>query len=216
MRGPDARQSSLFHFVSVEDRVPPSHPLRAVRATANEVLEELYPRLDRLYVRHGRAGLPPEPVLRALLLWALYGVPSERRLIEELDYNLLFRWFVGLGMDDEVWHVSTFNRHRRRLASAGLAGEFFARCLARLRGRLIYNDHFSMNWALVEQWSGQTRLDDEDEERDEVAADDETRDASEATADRAQRGQPRAGDERSATDADEDKASAATSGDEAG
>jgi transposase len=161
MRGIEQRQSSLFHFVSVEDRVPASHPLRAVRTAAVDVLQVLSPRLTKLYAASGRAAIPAEQLLRALLLWALYGVPSERRLLEELDYNLLFRWFAGLGIEDEVWPHTTFRMNRRRIIASGIAGEFFARCLVRLRGRLIHNDHFNINLSLVETWSGQTTLDDD-------------------------------------------------------
>jgi transposase len=163
MRGLEQRQTTMFHFVSVEDRVPASHPLRAVRTAAVEVLEVLSPRFNKLYAPSGRAAIPVEQLLRSLLLWALYGVPSERRLLEELDYNLLFRWFAGLGIEDDVWPHSTFSTNRRRVVASGLAAEFFARCLARLRGRLIYNDHFNMNWSLIEAWSGQTRLDADEE-----------------------------------------------------
>jgi transposase len=161
MRGNDSRQTTLFHFVEVEDRIPAAHPLRAVRTSACDILLTLSPRIDRLYARSGRAAIPAEQMLRALLLWALYGVPSERRLLEELDYNLLFRWFVGLGMEDEIWARTTFWMNRRRIIESGLAGEFFARVLAQIRGRVVSNDHFNMNWSLIEEWSGQMRLDDE-------------------------------------------------------
>ena len=170
MRGPDHRQPSLFTFVAVEDRVPAAHPLRQVRTTAINVLSELSPRLDRLYARAGRASIPPEQLLRALLVWAVYGVPSERRLLEELDYNLLFRWFVGMGLEDEVWPHTTFRMNRRRLVASGLVGEFFARCLAHLPGRVLYNGHFSPNLALVEEWNGQRSLEDIDELAEDEAA----------------------------------------------
>lgn len=146
-------------MVAVEDRVPPAHPLRQVRLVAAHALQELSTRIDKLYARAGRAAIPPEQLLRALLIWALYGVPSERRLLEELDYNLLFRWFVGLGLDDEVWPHTTFRTNRARLMASGVAGEFFARCLAQLPGRVLYNGHFSPNLSLVEEWNGQRSLD---------------------------------------------------------
>jgi transposase len=168
MRGLDARQTTMFNFIAVEDRIPPSHPLREVRTVANEVLLSLAPKLTLVYAREGRAALPGEHLLRTLLLWALYGVPSERRLLEELDYNLLFRWFVGLGMEDEVWPRTTFAANRRRLLSCGIAGEFFARTLVRLPGRVVHNDHFNLNWSLLEEWSGQMRLRCSDDREDEA------------------------------------------------
>ncbi|MBA3686483.1 MAG: transposase [Planctomycetes bacterium] len=166
MRGPDQRQTSLFTFVTTEERIPASHPLRVVRGAVGSVMAELSGRFDKIYARGGRASIPPEQLLRALLIWALYGVPSERRLLEELEYNLLFRWFVGIGLEDPVWAHTTFRQNRRRLINAGLAADFLARCLSRLPGRLIYNGHFSMNWSLVEEWSGQQSLDELDEEED--------------------------------------------------
>jgi len=159
MRGLDARQTQMFTFLQVEDRVPQSHPLRQVRAVAINVQAEIQGRLDRLYARSGRVSIPPEQLLRAMLLWALYGVPSERRLLEEMEYNLLFRWFVGHGLEEEVWPRTTFAENRQRLVVAGAAGDFFARTLAALPPRLLYNDHFSLNRSLVEEWSGQRELD---------------------------------------------------------
>jgi transposase len=159
MRGLDARQTQLFTFLQVEDRVPQSHPLRQVRSVAINVQAEIQGRLDRLYARSGRVSIPPEQLLRALLLWALYGVPSERRLLEEMEYNLLFRWFVGQGLEDEIWPRTTFSENRQRLVLSGAAGEFFARVLSGLPSRLLFNDHFSLNRSLVEEWSGQRSLD---------------------------------------------------------
>jgi transposase len=167
MRGLDCRQTTMFHFVAVEDRVPASHPLRLVRSVAVDVGAELVEKIDALFPNGGRATLPPEQVLRALLLWALYGVPSERRLLEELDYNLLFRWFIGLGLEDPVWAHTTFRINKRRLLTSGLVTEFLARVLSRIRGRhLIGNDHFNPNWSLFEEWSGQQRVEPADERSD--------------------------------------------------
>lgn len=164
MRGLDARQTQLFTFLQVEDRVPQAHPLRQVRSIAINVQAEIQGRLDRVYARSGRVSIPPEQLLRALLLWALYGVPSERRLLEEMEYNLLFRWFVGQGLEDEVWPRTTFAENRQRLILSGAAGEFFARVLGGMPPRLLYNDHFNLNRSLVEEWSGQRSLDDTLEE----------------------------------------------------
>jgi len=159
MRGLDCRQTTMFHFVAVEDRVPASHPLRLVRSVAVDIAHDLQPKVDLLFADSGRSSLPPEQVMRAMLLWGLYGVPSERRLLEELDYNLLFRWFVGLGLEDPVWAQTTFRINKRRLLASGLVGEFLARVLPRIRGRhLIGNDHFNPDWSLFEEWQGQQRL----------------------------------------------------------
>ena len=159
MRGLDARQTQLFTFLQVEDRVPQAHPLRQVRSVAVNVQVEIQGRMDRIYARSGRVSIPPEQLLRALLIWALYGVPSERRLLEEMEYNLLFRWFVGQGLEDEIWPRTTFAMNRHRLVQSGVAGDFFARVLNGLPSRLLYNDHFSLNRSLIEEWSGQSTLD---------------------------------------------------------
>lgn len=159
MRSADARQSSLFTIISVEDRVPRSHPLRAVREAAAAVVGDLRWKLDRLYPPGGKTVAAPEEVLRALLLWALYGIPSERRLMEELDYNLLYRWFVGLQIDDPMWSRQAFMDHRKRLAGSGVIGEFIRGVLARLSDRVLGNPHFTPNRPLLEAWAGQQRLD---------------------------------------------------------
>ena len=160
MRTADARQSSLFSTLQIEDRIPRAHPLRPVRTAACAVLAELRPRLDRLYPSASRnTAAAPEEVLRSMLLWGLYGIPSERRLIEELDYNLLYRWFVGLQLDDQLWSRRAFSEHRKRLNKAGLIGEFVRLTLVRLPGRLLGNPHFTPNRPLLEAWAGQLRWD---------------------------------------------------------
>lgn len=159
MRAPDAAQTSLFTSIALADRVPARHPLRPVRAVAVAVAEDLRPALDRLYRPGGsRLAPPPEQILRALLLWSIYSLPSEMRLLEELDYNLLYRWFVGLDADAPVWRESTFRSNRRRILAAPVAGEFFARVFARLPPRLLPAHRFSVNWPLVDAWSGQRTL----------------------------------------------------------
>ena len=110
MRGADEQSGSMFSYVSLEDRVPADHPLRAIRHITDRALERLSPQFGRLYIHFGRPSVPPEKLLRALLLQALYTIRSERQLMEQLDYNLLFRWFVGLGIDDAVWSPTTFRR----------------------------------------------------------------------------------------------------------
>lgn len=171
MRGPDSQQAHMFSYLSPEQRVPQDHPLRSIRQMVDAVLQALGPEFHRLYSWTGRPSIPPEKLLRALLLQILYSVRSERLLMEQLDYNLLFRWFVGMGLEDEVWAHTTFRMNRRRLVASGVVGEFFARCLAHLPGRVLYNGHFSPNLALVEEWNGQMSLEDIDEQvADEDAA----------------------------------------------
>src|SRR6202162_1931425 len=125
MRGQDEQQLGVFSYVSPEQRIPHDHPLRQLRVIADEALRELKPRFSRLYAKTGRPSIAPEKLLRALLLQALYSVRSERQLMEQLDYNLLFRWFVGLNMDDPIWDVTVFTKNRERL----LRGEVAERLL---------------------------------------------------------------------------------------
>ena len=121
MRGDDPQQAAMFSYLSPEERVPPAHPLRRIRIMVDAVLKELSPQFDRLYSPIGRPSIAPEQLLRALLLQVLYTVRSERLLMEQLDYNLLFRWFVGLNMDDPVWDASTFSKNRERLLAGDVA-----------------------------------------------------------------------------------------------
>ena len=118
MRGTDHQQSSMFSYISAEQRVPKDHPLRAIRVMTDTALRELGPQFDAMYASHGRPSIAPEKLLRALLLQALYTVRSERLLMEQLDYNFLFRWFVGLSIDDPVWDATTFSKNRERLLKA--------------------------------------------------------------------------------------------------
>ena len=156
MRGEDQRQGAMFSYVSLEQRVPEDHPLRKLLPMVNEALAELSPRLESLYSRVGRPSIPPEKLLRALLLQVLYSIRSERMLIEQLDYNLLFRWFVGLGMDDLVWVPTVFTKNRDRLLEGEIAEAFFALVLAQARKkRLLSNEHFTVDGTLIEAWAGQ-------------------------------------------------------------
>ena len=125
MRGADWQQGALFSYVSLESRVPRNHPLRLVRRIVDEALGGLSEKLDEVYARGGRPSIAPEKLIRALLLQVLYSIRSERMLVEQLDYNLLFRWFVGLSVDDPVWHHSTFSKNRDRLFGADVLGELF-------------------------------------------------------------------------------------------
>ena len=156
MRGADEQPGSMFSYVSLEDRVPPDHPLRAIRRITDRALERLSPRFGALYVNFGRPSIPPEKLLRALLLQALYTVRSERQLMEQLDYNLLFRWFVGLGMDDAVWAPTTFTKNRDRLLDGDIAAAFFDAVLIHADSkRLLSDEHFTVDGTLLEAWASQ-------------------------------------------------------------
>src|SRR5690606_29997848 len=125
MRGSDPKQPVIFSYVALEDRVPADHPLRTIRQIVDQVLEGLSGDFSRMYARTGRPSVPPEQMLRALLIQVLYSVRSERQLMEQLDYNLLFRWFVGLNADDPVWSPTTFSKNRDRLLAGDVAVSFF-------------------------------------------------------------------------------------------
>ena len=155
MRGDDRQQTGVFSYISAEQRVPKEHPLRALREMVDEVLRELSPRFSRIYSRQGRPSIAPEKLLRALLLQVLYSVRSERMLMEQLDYNLLFRWFVGLSMDDPIWDVTVFTKNRDRLLKGDIDSLFFKKVseLARQRG-LLSNEHFTVDGTLVDAWAG--------------------------------------------------------------
>src|SRR5438132_1930106 len=129
MRGADGQQAGMFSYVSPERRIPANHPLRPIREMTDEVLRQLSRRFARLYAKTGRPSIAPEKLLRALLLQVLYTVRSERLLMEQLQYNLLFRWFVGLSMDDQVWDVTVFTKNRERLLRGDVAEAFFQRVL---------------------------------------------------------------------------------------
>ena len=156
MRGADYEQSSMFSYISAERRVPQDHPLRAVRTMADAALKELDQGFAGLYAAQGRPSIPPERLLRALLLQVLYTVRSERLLMEQLDYNFLFRWFVGLSLDDPVWDVTVFTKNRDRLLKGAVAEAFFAAVLAQARQRgLLSDEHFTVDGTLIEAWAGQ-------------------------------------------------------------
>jgi transposase len=154
MRGEDAKQEAMFSYISAEKRVPAEHPLRAIRKLVDAVLQEMSPRFARLYAKNGRPSIAPERLLRALLLQVFYSVRSERLLMEQLDYNLLFRWFVGLTMDDAVWHHAVFSHNRERLLNEELAEVFFQRVLAQAETYLS-DEHFTVDGTLIEAWASQ-------------------------------------------------------------
>ena len=156
MRGDDLRQDAMFSYLSPEQRVPADHPLRAIRQVVDEALKRLSLRFSHLYSDIGRPSIPPEKLLRALLLQVLYSVRSERLLMEQLDYNLLFRWFVGLNLDDPVWDATTFSKNRDRLLEGDVARALFEAVLRQIRDkRLLSDEHFTVDGTLIEAWASQ-------------------------------------------------------------
>ena len=154
MRGDDREQGSMFSYRSLEDRIPRDHPLRPMRKMVDEALKDVSPLFAELYANTGRPSIPPERLLRALLLQILFSVRSERQLMEELEYNLLFRWFVGLGMDDAVWVPTTFTKNRDRLLEGDVARAFFDAVLAQAESKqLLSSEHFSVDGTLIEAWA---------------------------------------------------------------
>lgn len=173
MRGRDDQQGAMFSYVSPERRVPADHPLRPIRTMTDEVFKGLSRRFARLYAKTGRPSVAPEKLLRALLLQVLYSVRSERLLMEQLEYNLLFRWFVGLGMDDPVWDVTVFTKNRDRLLRGDVAAAFFDQVLALARGeRLLSDEHFSLDGTLIQAWAGQKSFKPKERAGDEDPPDD--------------------------------------------
>lgn len=154
MRGEDRRNQSLFSYVHPERRVPADHPLRVIRRVTDEALVSLSERFDALYASEGRPSIPPERLLRALLIQAFYSVRSERQLMEQLDYNLLFRWFVGLSVDEPVWDASTFSKNRDRLLAGEVAAAFLAAVLNTGAVKaLLSAEHFSVDGTLIQAWA---------------------------------------------------------------
>ena len=154
MRGDDSKQEAMFSYVSPEQRVPQDHPLRPIREMVDGILKEMSPRFARLYSDVGRPSIAPERLLRALLLQIFDSVRSERLLMEELNYNLLFRWFVGMPMDEAVWDHAVFSKNRERLLNHEVAEAFFARVLKRARPYLS-DEHFTVDGTLLEAWASQ-------------------------------------------------------------
>ena len=154
MRGEDPKQEGMFSYVSPEQRVPQDHPLRPIREMVDGILKEMSPRFARLYSDRGRPSIAPERLLRALLLQVFYSVRSERMLMEQLDYNLLFRWFVGMEMDEEVWDHAVFSKNRDRLLNHEVAEAFFERVL-KLAKPYLSDEHFTVDGTLIEAWASQ-------------------------------------------------------------
>ena len=154
MRGDEEQQNEMYSYRTSEMRVPADHPLRALRPMCDEALRQLSPTFDQLYAAGGRPSIAPEKLLRALLLQVLYSRRSERLLMEEMNYNLLFRWFVGLAMDDEVWDVTVFTKNRERLIAGEVAQKFFLAVLKQARGSgLLSDEHFTVDGTLIEAWA---------------------------------------------------------------
>lgn len=154
MRGTDVNQNKLFSYLSAEERVPADHPLRATLAMCDDALKSLNGRFGDLYSKLGRPSIAPEKLLRALLLQVFYSIRSERMLMEQLEYNLLFRWFVGLSMDDEVWDATVFSKNRERLMRGEIAQAFFEAVLLQARERqLLSDEHFTVDGTLLEAWA---------------------------------------------------------------
>ena len=154
MRGDDRQPDSMFSYVSPEQRVPKDHPLRPIRALVDEVLRDMSREFDGLYAAVGRPSIPPERLLRAQLLQIFYSIRSERLLMEQLDYNLLFRWFVGMEMDEPIWNPTVFTKNRDRLLNQEIARSFFRRVVERAQG-LMSDEHFTVDGTLIEAWASQ-------------------------------------------------------------
>src|SRR5215204_5448203 len=154
MRGPDEQTSHMFSYLSPEQRVRADHPLRTIRAMTDRVFAELSPRFTAMYSTIGRPSIPPEQLLRALMLQSLYTVRSERLLMEEIDYSVLYRWFVGLSLDDPIWSPTTFSKNRDRLLEGDIAGAFFDAVLGQARAAgLLSDEHFTVDGTLLEAWA---------------------------------------------------------------
>jgi transposase len=164
MRGDDQQlQTGMFSYVALEDRIPADHPPRGVRKLVHTVLAEMSKDFDGVYAKVGRPSIPPERLLRALLLQVFYSVRCERLLMEQLNYNLLFRWFVGLEIDEEVWNHAVFSKNRDRLLNQELAQKFFVQVKEQARG-LLSDEHFTVDGTLIEAWAGQKSFRRKDED----------------------------------------------------
>src|SRR5580704_1493897 len=157
MRGDDNQQEAMFSYVSPEKRVPADHPLRPIRKMVDELLKEMSPQFAKLYSDVERPSIAPERLFRSLLLQIFYSVRSERMLIEQLRYNLLFRWFVGMEMDEVVWTHAVYSKNRERLLNEEIAASFFARVLERARP-FMSDEHFTVDGTLIEAWASQKSL----------------------------------------------------------
>jgi transposase len=174
MRGTDTKQASMLSLLTPEKRVPPKHPLRAVKAMAEAALKDLSPLFDAMYSTVGRSSIPPERLLKASLLMALYTIRSERMFCEQLDYNILFRWFLDMSMDEASFDHSTFSKNRDRLVAHDVAKEFFLTIVAQARGAgLMSDEHFTVDGTLIEAWASLKSFRKKDETPDDRAPPDD-------------------------------------------
>ena len=151
MRGSDRQQADMYSYLSPEERVRGNHPLRAIRAMADEALKNMSKRFDAMYAKTGRPSIPPEKLLRAQLVQMLYSIRSERLLMEEIDYSMLFRWFVGMNLDEPVWDVTVFTKNRNRLLEGDVAREFLWEVIAQAQAQgLTSDEHFTVDGTLIE------------------------------------------------------------------
>ena len=154
MRGNDRQQADMYSYLSPEERVRANHPLRAIRAMADEALHNMSARFDTMYAKTGRPSIPPEKLLRAQLIQMLYSIRSERLLVEEIDYSMLFRWFVGMNLDEPVWDVTVFTKNRNRLLEGDVAREFLCEVIAQAQFKgLTSDEHFTVDGTLIEAWA---------------------------------------------------------------
>ncbi len=154
MRGDDRQQADMYSYISPEERVRANHPLRTVRAMADEALKNMSKRFDTMYAKTGRPSIPPEKLLRAQLIQMLYSIRSERLLMEEIDYSMLFRWFVGMNLDEPVWDVTVFTKNRNRLLEGDVAREFLCEVIAQAQTKgLTSDEHFTVDGTLIEAWA---------------------------------------------------------------
>jgi transposase len=156
MRGDDGFQDELFSYGGLGERVPAGHPLRRIREFADVALRQMSPEFEALYSKLGRPSIPPEQLLRGLLLQMLYSIRSERMLVEQLEYNLLFRWFVGLPLSEHAWDATSFSKNRERLLAGEVAQSFFAAVVTQAkRHRLLHDEHFTVDGTLIEAWASE-------------------------------------------------------------
>jgi transposase len=154
MRGSDRQQADMYSYLSPEERVRANHPLRSIRAMADEALSNMSERFDTMYAKTGRPSIPPEKLLRAQLIQMLYSIRSERLLVEEIDYSMLFRWFVGMNLDEPVWDVTVFTKNRNRLLEGDVAREFLCAVIAQAQAKgLTSDEHFTVDGTLIEAWA---------------------------------------------------------------
>jgi len=154
MRGDEKQQAAMFSYINLEQRVPPEHPLRAIRQMVDQALGDLWQHFDTLYARRGRPSIPPEQLLRAWLLQVLYGLRSERQLMEQVDYNLLYRWFVGLAMDEAAWDATVYTKNRDRLLQGEVSQRLLVAVVEQARAQsLLSAEHFTVDGTLLEAWA---------------------------------------------------------------